>query len=128
MDQVIANILLETTTQDQVVEGRPLNILEKVLIFVPTAAVVDQHFSAYFHVPLAHSCQKALGHLLTVGENPVVEKPHLSIRPVHEEHVEGGSLPIHFEPGVSDSANSFLFCTWCALTYAHRIIESDKTS
>ena len=35
LDQVIANILLETTTQDQVVEGRPLNILEKVLILLP---------------------------------------------------------------------------------------------
>src|SRR5215469_13902286 len=41
--QIIAYVLLETAAQDQVIERRSFNVLEEVLVFVPTRAIKHQH-------------------------------------------------------------------------------------
>src|SRR5713101_534274 len=58
LGQVVMDILLECTLQDQVVEGGVLDGVEEVFVFVPAAVIENKNFTTHLDVPIADSDDK----------------------------------------------------------------------
>src|SRR5450755_3430771 len=64
-----ANILLQTSLQNQIIKGRIFNIMKKVLILIPVAIIKNKNLAAQLCIPLADGYQKTTRNLFVLGHN-----------------------------------------------------------
>src|SRR5258708_8567227 len=70
--QVIKDLLLESATQDQVIERGILDILKERLVLVPATIVEHQHLATYLCIPPRYGGEETASDIFGIGEEPAM--------------------------------------------------------